>query len=345
MLALRLIPSYPTFPGTTEGTKSLTHRLRSWFLRGVLEALERQHGSAALTLLAEKVPRRLLPHASLDRLRASAALDTILLDDGEELLLLIDSLLGDTGGRVLEGVGQELASRALGQGGVAKYGDLHGTVARLQAFLDHPFVDTPTLFELKRTDLGFSLTVGVVGRPRATRVLRHLAVGAVAAADRSARQGGGIKLSSEIMADRASLNVTYQRTVPPAARFDSDLPPASVRRSTQSFRPPSLSEEVERILSSHRSSPAYVPRSAPAASSSVPPAAERSPQSERPSTVQPVASRSPGSERHSEVQRVAPATSGGERTSEVQPVAPRSPPRVAGEPPPALPGSRKSNKG
>ncbi|HYQ18883.1 MAG TPA: hypothetical protein VEQ58_24070, partial [Polyangiaceae bacterium] len=250
---------------------------------------------------------------SLDRLRASAALDTILLDDGEELLLFIDSLLGDGGGRVLETIGQELAARALGQGGVAKFGDLHGTVARLQAFLDHPFVDTPTLFELRRTDLGFALTVGVVGRPRATRVLRHLAVGAVMAADRTAREGGGVKLSTELVADRATLAVQYQRTEP-APRSDSEAPPTSVRRpaAPTSFRPPSLSEEVERILSSHR------PQSRPARRPPTP--APGSYRSTRPSiehTAPP--------ERTSEVQRSARAVAP-ERTSEVQPVAARSAP-------------------
>lgn len=264
----------------------MTHRLRSWFLRGVLEALERQYGTSALALLAEKVPRRLLPHASLDRLRASAALDTILLDDGEELLLLIDTLLGDGGGRVLETIGQELATRALSQGGVAKLGDLHGTVARLQAFLDHPFVDAPTSFELKRNDLGFGLTVGVLGRPRATRVLRHLAVGAVLAAERAAREGiVGMKLSSEVVADRATLTAHYQRSEPPKRVSDSDPPPTSVRRMA-TFRPPSLSEEVERILSSHRS---------PGASRSTLPPPERNvterAATERTSDVQPVAKR------------------------------------------------------
>lgn len=266
-------------------------------MRGVLEALERQYGTTGLALLAEKVPRRLLPHASLDRLRASAALDTILLDDGEELLLFIDSLLGDGTGRVLEAVGQELAARALSQGGVAKYGDLHGTVARLQAFLDHPFVETPTLFELKRTDMGFVLTVGVLGRPRATRVLRHLAVGAVTAAERSAREGSGMKLGSEILADRATLSVQYQRTEAPV-RTDSEPPPTSVRRPAPSIRPPSLSQEVERILASHKGPAPYVPRTTPA------PGSYRSsqPSIERTSDVQPVAPRtSPDSER-------APAT-------------------------------------
>jgi hypothetical protein len=289
---------------------SLTHRLRSWFLRGVLEALERQYGSSALALLTEKVPRRLLPHASLDRLRASAALDTILLDDGEELLLFIDGLLGEGSGRVLEAIGQELASRALSQGGVAKFGDLHGTVARLQAFLDHPFVETPTVFELKRTDLGFSLTVGVVGRPRATRVLRHLAVGAVAAAERAAREGVGMKVASELVADRAMLRVHYRRSEPPL-RGDSEPPPTSARRAAHSFRPPpSLSQEVERILASHNK-PQVRPRVTPV------PGSYRSTQPSVEHT---------SSERTSEIQPVAPRTSTAEHTSEVQPVAPRSAP-------------------
>jgi len=271
----------------------VTHRLRSWFLRGVLEALDRQYGTAALALLTEKVPRRLLPHASLDRLRASAALDTILLDDGEELLLFLDGLLGDGSGKVLEGIGQELAGRALGQGGVAKLGDLYGTVARLQAFLDHPFVDTPTIFELKRMDLGFTLAVGVVGRPRATRVLRHLAVGAVTAADRSAREGSGMKLSSEVLADRATLSVHYQRAEVPLRNTDSELPPTSARRPTaHSIRPPSLSQEVERILSSHRGAAPHLSRPTPV------PGSYRAPQGSPPSV-----------ERTSDVQRVAPRTS------------------------------------
>lgn len=300
----------------------MTHRLRSWFLRGVLEALERQYGAASLALLTEKVPRRLLPHASLDRLKASAALDTILLDDGEELLLFIDSLLGEGNGKVLEAVGSELASRALHQGGVAKFGDLHGTVARLQAFLDHPFVDTPTLFELKRTDLGFALTVGVVGRPRATRFLRHLAVGAVTAAERSARGNtSNLRLSSELMADRATLSAQYQKTDPPQ-RGESEPPPTSVRRPATSLRPPSLSQEVERILSSHRGQVSLSPRTTPM------PSSYRSSQPSIERASKPSLETSPSSERTSDVQRVARRSSqpdlGGERISSPPPELKRS---------------------
>src|SRR5437899_1384886 len=104
--------------------------LRSWFLRNVFEVLERQHGSAALGALRTRLPPRLAAHASVERLRASAALDSIPLDEGEELLLALDSLLGDGSGKVLEGIGMELASRALSQGGgVTRAADLAGTVA------------------------------------------------------------------------------------------------------------------------------------------------------------------------------------------------------------------------
>jgi hypothetical protein len=283
----------------------------------VLETLERQHGHAALTLLREKVPRRLSPHASLARLRTSAALDTILLDDGEELLLFIDGLLGDGSGRVLEGVGQDLAGRALSQGGVVRFGDLHGTVARLQAFLDHPFVDTPTLFDLKRTDLGFVLTVGVVGRPRATRLLRHLSVGAVQAAERVAREGSrDMQLVSDVVADRAVLRAQYQRTEPRVGlRSESEAAPASVRRPAASVRPPSLSAEVERILTSHRRPASQPPRTSPAAP---PPVALRSRQ---PPREGPASEIPPAHERTSDVQPVAKRTSSLEGSLEHAPAA------------------------
>jgi hypothetical protein len=228
----------------------------------VLEVIEKQQGAAALLALRERVPRRLLPHVSVDRLRASAALDSILLEDGEELLLWLDSELGDGKGRILEAVGCELALRALNQGSVAKLGDLFGTVARLEAFLDHPFVDTGTSFELRRTEHGFTLLVGVVGQPRATRLLRHLAAGAIQAAARCARETHEeLRISSELVADRASLSVSYPRNEP-TVRRDSEPPPTSVRRATPPLRATSLSEEVERILVSYRSP--SVPRFIPA---------------------------------------------------------------------------------
>jgi len=222
--------------------------LRSWFLRNVFETIERQHGGNAMAELRARLAPRLAAHVSLERLRRSAALDTVPLDEGEELLLAVDATFGDGSGKVLETVGTELAGRVLSQGGgVALTGDLVGTVARLQAFLEHPFVGVPLVFELRRTRLGFSLTIGVTGHSRATRALRHLAVGAIFAAERYAREVGAdnLKIYAESIADRASISARYLVTEEP---LEEDAAPPSRRPHTA--RPPttSLSDEVERIL-------------------------------------------------------------------------------------------------
>ena len=223
--------------------------LRSWFLRNVLEATERQLGVSAVTTLRAKLPPRLATHASLERLRASAAQGSVPLEEGAELLLSIDSLLGDGSGKLLETIGVDLASRVLSQGtSVARAGDLPGTVIRLQAFLEHPFLDVPLLFELRRNATGFTLTLGVIGHSRATRALRHLTIGTIIAAERFAREVGSdtLQISGDNIADRATIGARYFQEEEQAV----EEPPPS-RRPTLS-RPPSasLSAEVERILRS-----------------------------------------------------------------------------------------------
>lgn len=227
--------------------------LRSWFLRNVFEVLERQHGAAALATLRSRLPPRLAVHASVERLRASAALDSVPLDEGEELLLALDALLGDASGKVLESIGMDLASRALSQGGgVTRAADIAGTVARLQAFLEHPFVGTRIGFELQRIPSGFSLSLSVPGRSRATRALRHLTIGAVQAAGRFAPEAGseGLRFVSDVIADRATINAHYltvQEPEPEPERPSRRMPAVG----TLAPRPTSsLSQQVERILKS-----------------------------------------------------------------------------------------------
>lgn len=222
--------------------------LRSWFLRNVLEAAERQTGVAAVAALRSRLPPRLSPHASLDRLRASAALDSVPLDEGEEILLAVDSLLGDGSGKLLESIGGDLATRVLSQGGgVARAGDLYGTVARLQAFLEHPFVGVPLVFELRRTPSGFTLQVGVSGHSRATRAFRHLAIGAIVAAERFAREAGAenLKIYAENIGDRSNISARYLTS---EEFVSEEAAPPTRRPPTVRAPAPSLSEEVERIL-------------------------------------------------------------------------------------------------
>jgi hypothetical protein len=218
-------------------------------LRNLLEAAEREFGGPAVAALPERVPSRLRSHLTLDRLRSSAALDTIPLDEGEEAILALEHALGDGSGRALERIACEMLGRQLAQAASAiRVGDLFGTVARLRAPLEHPFVDAPVLFELARSATGFRLTIGVAARSRSTRLLGHLTAGAIRAAERFARESHADPLRIEVapFADRARLDVHYRRasTLPPPP----DPAPVS-RRSNQSVRlVPRLSEEISRIL-------------------------------------------------------------------------------------------------
>ncbi len=226
-----------------------------------MEATERQLGVSAVANLRARLPPRLAPHASLERLRASAALDTVPLDEGEEILLAVDSLLGDGTGKLLESVGCDLATRVLSHGGgVVRTGDLYGTVARLQAFLEHPFVDVTLVFEHRRVPTGFTLTIGVLGHSRATRALRHLAIGAIVAAERFAREAGGenLKIYADNIGDRSNISARY---LAPEDVAVEEAPPPSRRPHTVRPPVPSLSDEVDRILrTSSPPRPAAVPR-------------------------------------------------------------------------------------
>ncbi len=230
-------------------------RLKSWFLRNVLESAEREYGATALESVSARVTPRLRPHLSLDRLRASAALDTIPLDEAEELFLTLDVVLGDGTGRAIERIAEDLYAKTLIQGGGAvRLKDLFGTMARLRGLIEHPFEDVTILFDLTKTESGLSLGLSVVGQPRATKVLRHLAAGAIRAAERFARESveDSLKLYGEIVADRARLFAQYRSVADPNRdRFDPVEIPTPSRRSSGATRlstTTSLSAEVDRIL-------------------------------------------------------------------------------------------------
>ena len=290
-------------------------RLRAWFLRNLLEAAERELGAAAVASLPERVPARVRGHLSLDRLRATAALDTISLDEGEDAILTFEQTLGDGSGRTLERVACEMLARQLVQAAAAvRVGDLYGTVARLRAPLEHPFVDVPVLFELGRSATGFHLTVGISGRPRATRLLGHLAAGAVHAAERFARESHAdpLRIALVIFADRARIDAHFRRasSAPPAP----DPLPASRRSSGSSRLLPSLSEEVARILDSSLTGsgrfPSEEPPSRRSSVSSEVPAPELAKGDKAPLS-RPPGSRPPGSQPPTE----APRSTGTERRS------------------------------
>lgn len=265
------------------GTPSSGAQLRTWFLRNLLEAAERELGAGPVAELPGRAPPRLRAFLSLDRLRATAALDTIPLDDGEEAVLAFEQTLGDGSGRTLERVACEMLARQLVQAAAAvRVGDLFGTVARLRAPLEHPFVDATVIFELGKTPTGLRLTIGIAGRPRTARLLGHVAAGAIQAAERFARESHAAPLRLELgtFADRARIDAHFRRasTAPPPP----DPAPTSRRSSGASRLVPSLSAEVARILDpslgaerARSEEPLRRPSSAPPASTPSDPASGR----------------------------------------------------------------------
>ncbi len=237
-------------------------QLRVRFLRDMLRAAEREQGAGTLSRLQGRLPDRLRTHADASVLNASTPSDTISLDDGEEVLLAMDTMLGDGSGRLLETASFDLVARTVSQGNMLVVGDLLGTVARMRAPLEWPFIAVQMMFELSPTDTGFSLTLGIPGRPRSARILRHVASGAIRAAQRYCREASvdGMELVSGVFGDRANVTARYRappvaETTEPTVDKRRKTTQRLVRRTTQ----PRLSDEVERILSAPPGAPSQPP--------------------------------------------------------------------------------------
>ncbi len=226
-------------------------KVRSWFLRNALDALERVHGFGTREKIRYAVPPRLSHLIEPERVRATPLQETILLEDAEDVLFAADSVVGLGAATSMESVALQAVSRAMADGAASVCsGDLAGTVSQLRCVFESPFVDTPFSFELSRTDEGFTVLLGVSGRPRAARLMRHFAVGAVRAAARYAREPGtsDLRVSGESMADRALINVT--RSDGEAGKASST---ARSRPASRTSSPPArLTDEVARILNSAR---------------------------------------------------------------------------------------------
>lgn len=246
--------------------------LRIWFLRDVVDAIERDHTGNLHDRLRERLPQRLAKHLDGDRLRNAAPTDTVSLDDGEELLLAIDMALGNGSGRVLENAALGLTTRMLSQGGgVVVVGDLFGTVRRLRAPLERPFVGLDLVFQLAETDTGFSLTLGIPGRPRSARMLRHIGVGTIRAAHRFSHETSDaeFKLYAEVAGDRANISARYRQPVSePGEGLAAPAPGRRRTRRMRSLTQPGLAAEVDRILGHGQSTPPDAPRRHP---STIPP--------------------------------------------------------------------------
>lgn len=230
-------------------------QIRTWFVRDLIEAAQRESRGAAIPLLRRRLTPRLAEHVDVVKLGLAGADDGIALAEAEELLLAIDAELGDGSGRVLQEIGAALAKRHLSRmGSYGASSDLAGTFYRLKIPLfEHPFVGVPVSFRVTPTASGFELELGVPGHPRATKALRFLATGAIAACASASIEAsaGDLRLFGETLGDRARIAARYPKRTTSAPELE---PPPSFRRKTsrsvRAITGTQLRAEVDKILGS-----------------------------------------------------------------------------------------------
>lgn len=228
-------------------------RVKSRFVRAVIETVQQQTAGGALTRLRVGLPPYLLGVLSRDVLGQIERDATIELEAGIELLLAVDRVLCGGSGVVTSRATSALASRVLSQSsGLVVPGDSLATLQHLRAPFEQPFVDVDLRFHARRTPEGFLLELQLPGRPQGTRWLCSAGLGyAEAAAAFSGKGSSRLRFHTELRGDLARV---VGRQMPtgimtlPAAQ----LPPREERaRSGSARRRPSGTNavrEVDQIL-------------------------------------------------------------------------------------------------
>ena len=229
-------------------------RLRSRFIRVVLESFQRYTGGNALPRLRARLPERLQNVLASRVLKARESTETVSLSDGAELLLSMDEICGDSRGELMQRAAEDLGRRILLESSALAHSELADTVARLRAPLEHPFVQVPVLFQLEPSRTGFHLTVGVEGYPRAARVLEAFAIGYIRAAAPffGHRVRDALEISSSVVTDRAFIEARYETRRSTLSQHPEPIVRPHIDRRALKRRPSSVQKslvaEVERIL-------------------------------------------------------------------------------------------------
>ncbi len=228
-------------------------------MRDLLELLERAH-PGSLERLYETAPDRLKPHANLARLHQSTPVDTVVLDDAEELLSSVDYALSSKESS-LEVLFFDLVAAAVARGRVVlKMGDFAGSVQRLQPMLERPFVGITPEFVVSAVDDGLRIDARLPGRPKGARLYGQWILGAVRAIERFVHDPAVASLSSSAryVTDRVEVRVRYGRSAQALNESsEAPSPPVSVRTRKRSRPSTSSLAEVEKILGSQPTLPAF----------------------------------------------------------------------------------------
>ena len=231
-------------------------RIKSRFVRALVESLQQETSGTALTRLRHGLPPHWLRVLSRDvfgRVDQDAALE---LDAGIDLLLAIERVLSGGSGKLMVRAAASIASRVLyGSPGLVVPGDPVRTLQHLRAPFEQPFLNADLHFSVHGSALGFVLELELLGLPSAARWLSWTGLGyAQAAASFSGHDPLQFRFDSHVSVELA--RVTGRRvhtglielpglgSAPARSGATPRTPPA--RRRTP---PPSLAARVEQILS------------------------------------------------------------------------------------------------
>ena len=178
-------------------------RIKSRFLRALVESLQQETSGSALTRLRHGLPPHWLRVLSRDvfgRVEHDAAID---LDAGSELLLAIERVLSGGSGKLLVRAASSLASRALyASPGLVIPGDFVRTLQHLRAPFEQHFFDVDVRFSVQGSALGFVLELELPGMPSAARWLGWLGLGyAEAAASFSGHDPAQFRFDTKLSAE------------------------------------------------------------------------------------------------------------------------------------------------
>jgi hypothetical protein len=225
-------------------------RVRSRFLRAVVETVHQETAGTALPRLREGLPphlRTLLHHEVLaaHERDASVALDAAL-----DLLLSIDRVLCGGSGAVTTRIATTLASRVLSQSaGLVVPGDAVATLKHLRGPFEQPFIDVPLSFSPRRNPEGFVLELHAPNETHAARWLGWAGLGYAKAATRFSGEGmARMRLYLELAGDVARVlgrhNESGVVNVPASAAAQREARPIRRRSS-----PTNAAARVDQILS------------------------------------------------------------------------------------------------
>lgn len=198
------------------------------------------------------VPSQRSP-ALLASLRSSSEL-TVAMDTAADVLFGLDGALGRGAATLLEQAFADVLSRLLASTSLAVPGDLAASAARLRVLLEHIIASESMAYDVSSTREGFTLFVGIGAGPKATRLLRHIAVGAVRAAQRFAREGmtETVDVTSDVLGQRVKLDVRLRHAPISQPKVIEIAPGARTSRpSPRRHSSPTL-QAVERIMGSSR---------------------------------------------------------------------------------------------